>query len=283
MMLGFVLETFKPLIDFILKIEEDLPSTLKVLKYGISAEQYVARGMIISFYIFLLSLFSSIVVISILTFNPLFGTTAALIISFFLSFSFFFFYLKLPSLKVRSIENKIEKEMTHAIPLFSAFVSDKIPLEYSFKSFVDSNPTLRISKEFNEIYNITRFGGLDIVRALELKIEMTPSRKLRNFLFGLLTTIKSGASIKDYVTKSSEDEIIEYRNKIREASKKMTLFLEIYMIAIVIGSIFLLIVTSIFSLIQPIPNLLELQFFIVFVLVPIISLTLAKVLQTFIV
>jgi flagellar protein FlaJ len=129
---------------------------------------------------------------------------------------------------------------------------------------------------------MVKFGGLDIVTAIDKKIEVTPSKKLRDFLFGLLTIIKTGGSLKEYVKKVAEDEIEEYKNKIRESSRKLTLFFEIYLISLVIGSLFLIIITSVFSLVQPIPNLLEMQFLIVFFLIPLVSIAMSKLLESLI-
>lgn len=282
MITEFFLNSFKPFIDFLLKLNEDLPINLRILKYNVSSEYYIARGITISFFLFVFLTIFSTVFFSSITRNPAFALTSALIISIGIPFAFLFIYLKLPSFRLMSLESRINKEMYDAIPIFSAFASDKTPLDQSIKSFVESNPNFLISKEFQEIYNLVKYGGLDIISAIDKKIETTPSKKLRNFLFGLLTIIKTGGSIKDYVTKVANDEIEEYRNLIRESSRKLALFFEIYIIAVVIGSLFLIIITSVFSLIQPIPNLIELQFFIVFFLVPIISLMMSKLLQSFI-
>ena len=282
MITEFFLTSFKPLIDYIIKIEEDLPINLRLLKYNVSAEQYIAKGLTISFFLITFSIVFFTVLFSVVTRNPAFALTTSLIISLGLPLIFFFIYLKIPNIKLSSIESKIEKEMYEAIPIFSTFVSDKIPLEQSVKNFIEANPNFLISKEFKEFYNLIKYGGLDVISALDKKIETTPSKKLRDFLFGLLTIIRTGGSIKDYTAKVANDEIEEYRNKIRESSRKLTLFFEIYMIAVVIGSLFLIIITSVFSLIQPIPNLIELQFFIVFFLVPIISIMMSKLLQSFI-
>jgi len=279
MITRFFLENFKDQINFIIRVFEDLPINLKLIKSNLSAEQYVAKGLEISTFIFAFLQIFLIVFISLITGNVMFGITSSFIISTLASVGFFFFYLKIPSFKLSSLQSKIEKEMYHYIPIFSAFVSDKTPLEESIKSFVTSNPDLKLSKELDEIYKMVKFGGLDIVTALDKKIEVTPSRKLRNFLFGILTIIKTGGSLKEYVKKVAEDEIEEYRNKIRESSRKLTLFFEIYLISLVIGSLFLIIITSTFSLIQPIPNLLEIQFIIVFLLVPLVSIAMSKLLE----
>ena len=282
MITRFFLENFKDQIDFIIKIFEDLPINLRLIKSNLSAEQYVAKGFEISTFIFIFLQLSLIYLISLITGNLMFGITSSLIISTLTSVGFFFIYLKIPSLKLSSLQSKIEKEMYHYIPVFSAFISDKTPLEESIKSFVTANPDLKLSKELDEIYKMVKFGGLDIVTAIDKKIEVTPSKKLRDFLFGLLTIIKTGGSLKEYVKKVTEDEIEEYKNKIRESSRKLTLFFEIYLISLVIGSLFLIIITSVFSLVQPIPNLLEMQFLIVFFLIPLVSIAMSKLLESLI-
>ena len=278
----FFLENFEQQIKFLADLFEEIPINLKILKSNLSPEQFIARGIAISFLTFLFSLIFSTIFISLLTQNVLFGITSSFIFSILISISLFFLYIKWPSFKIASIQSKIEKEMYHYIPIFSAFVSDKTPLEEAIKSFVNANPDLSLSKEFYEIYTMVKFGGLDIVTAIDKKIDVTPSKKLRDFFFGMLTILKTGGSLKEYVRKVSEDETEEYKNKIRESSRKLAIFFEVYLIAVIIGSLFLLVVTSVFSLIQPIPNLIELQFIISFLLIPVISLAMSKLLQALI-
>ncbi|MEM5828170.1 MAG: hypothetical protein QW197_01535 [Candidatus Aenigmatarchaeota archaeon] len=272
-------EAFPEVINFFKNFFEDLPRELKVLKYKENVEIYISKAILFGFLGFVFSMVFSSILLMVLTQNIIFSLTSSILLSIFISFLIFFIYIKLPSMRIRSLASSIESELHESLYTFSVFVNDKTPLGISIKNFVASNPQFKLSKELNDILKLMEFGGLDILSAIDKKIELVPSKKLERFLFGLSTTIKAGGSLKAYVSSFARDEIEEYRNKIRESGRKVAMVLQIHMIVILVGAMFLNILISIFSLLQPMPGIVETQFLLSFLIIPIASFMIAKLIR----
>ncbi|MEM5843098.1 MAG: type II secretion system F family protein [Candidatus Aenigmatarchaeota archaeon] len=276
----FFIEAYPGIVNFIKNFFENLPRELKVLKYKDSPEVYIAQGILLSFLTFSFSLVFLTIIISVLSKNVVLSVSLSFLVSSLISFSMFIFYLRLPSMRIKSLAIGIDRELHESLYTFSIFVNDKTPLQISINNFVKSNPQYKLSKELNDILKLMDFGGLDILSAIDKKIEMSASSKLSKFLFGLSTTIKGGGSIKSYVSNFATEEIEEYRNKIREAGRKMGMIMQIYLIVLVLGGMFINIIISIFSLLQPMEGVVEIQFFMGFVLIPLISIMIAQIIKT---
>jgi len=82
---------------------------------------------------------------------------------------------------------------------------------------------------------------------LERAVNRTPSRKFREFLYGILATIRSGGNVYMFVKERTTDFFIDYRRKLSEFSHSMTIYTEIYLVAVVLGTIFFIILTSVVS------------------------------------
>lgn len=275
----FFQNNFPEVIDNIKKFVEDLPTNLKILRYKESPELYIAKGIVLTLLVFAFSTTFLNILMAVLSQSVSFSLTLSLLFSAVLSFVFFILYLRVPSFRASSLASAIDRELHESLYVFGVFVNDKTPLQVSIKNFVSSNPNYKLSKELNDVLKLMEFGGLDILSAIDKKIELTPSKKLTRFLFGLSTTIKGGGSIKTYVSNFAKDEIEEYRNKVRDAGRKIGMVLQIYMIIILVGAMFLNIIISIFSLLQPMEGIVETQFLISILLVPISSYMMARLIR----
>lgn len=279
----FFYNSFPGLIDFIKNYFENLPRELKILRYKESAEFYIAKSIAIAFLTFSFSITFLTIFLNVLIKDIISSLSISFLFSSILSVFTFLIYIKLPSIKISNLSRAIDRELHESLYTFSVFVNDKTPLHISINNFIRSNPQYKLSKELNDIVKLMEFGGLDIISAIDKKIELTPSTKLTRFLFGLSSTIKSGGSIKNYVSTFAKDEIEEYRNKIRESGRKAAMIIQIYLIALVIGGMFINLIISIFSLVQPMEGIVEIQFFLTFILIPLVSLMIAQLIKTIII
>ncbi len=277
----FVLKTFEPVINFLKETFPEMESILRKIQAKKTVDEIFAESILVFFLSFIFLTILINMLLSLITLNPIFSLFSTLILSSFFSFLLVLFYLNYPKIILKSLANKIDKELHFSFPVFSTFVSEKVPLHLSIKQFCSSNPNLKLSKELDDIYKLVEFGGLDIISAINRKILVCPSEKLTNILTGLASVLKTGANIKEYANYRAKEIINEYRNRIRESGRKIGLFFQIYIISLVIGTLLFIILTSIMSAITPIPNLLEIQFIIVFIFVPIISIVMSILVKSF--
>ena len=122
---------------------------------------------------------------------------------------------------------------------------------------------------------------MDVNTAIEKAADRTPSKNLKEVLWGMLSTIKSGGDLGEYLRNKTKALLDEYRRKLYEFSHSLTVYMEVYLTALVIGAIFFIILTSVMSgMAGGSVNLVFLQFIIVFFVIPLISIAFIVVVKT---
>ena len=242
---------------------EYLKEPLRILREKRSLSEYLANSLGFSFFLFsfFLSFFS--VFLTITTRDIFFSLFFSLTFSLFLSIVTFLVLVYFPILKISFLSKKIDKELPLSILSLSTFISDEILLENSFELFAKTNrKRFKLAKEIGEIVEHVKYLGKDIFSALEYKITFCPSKKLRDILWGIYSTLKSGGSVAEYIRNKANELMNEYRREIREFSRKVVLFIEIYLLLIILGSLFFVILTSIFSALSQREGTVFFQFFL---------------------
>ncbi len=111
-------------------------------------------------------------------------------------------------------------------------------------------------KEFGEIADISakivsgvKTFGLDIVSAINKVIPEVPSEAFQEILFGIQATVSAGADLKIYLNEKAKASMSEYRRKLDEFNKTMSMILQMYITLVVVGIIFAIVLTTILGLI----------------------------------
>jgi len=127
-------------------------------------------------------------------------------------------------------------------------------------------------EEIKRIDTDVRIFGFDINTALERAIERTPSKNMKELLWGMLSTNRSGGNMSEFLEEKSKSLIAEYRRRLYEFAHSLTIYIEIYLTSIVLGAVFFVILTAIMSgLSGGFGNVLLLQTFLIFIFLPVIS------------
>lgn len=129
-----------------------------------------------------------------------------------------------------------------------------------------------LSSEFNQMQNEISLFGLDANTALERAIDRTPSKNLKELLYGILATNTSGGDMSVYLKDKSNSFFADYKRRLYDFSHQLTVYIEIYLTAIILGAIFFVILTAILAGISGTGgNIIFLQFFLIFLFLPLIS------------
>jgi archaellum biogenesis protein FlaJ (TadC family) len=115
--------------------------------------------------------------------------------------------------------------------------------------------------------------GLNVYDSLEKAIDRTPSKDLRDLFWTILSTLKAGGDLHAYLNEKSKSFLADYRRRLDEFSHSLSIYLEIYLTALVLGTIFFIILTSVMSGFTGMvaENIIFVQFFLIFLFVPLIS------------
>lgn len=251
----------------------DTRKDLKVARFKTSFQEYLSTTMLTCLIFFLVGLPVLSVVFSLLFKTFLLGFITAFTISIFLAILFFYISLIYPNIIAKGRAKELEKALPFASLYLSTVSGSKLPLYKTLEIFSKFSGYGEIAKEVNLINQDMKMFGFDVNTALERAVERSPSRDFKELLWGILSTARTGGDMSQYLKEKSKNFIDAYRRKLYEYSHTLTLYIEIYLTAIVLGVIFFTILTSIVSGIGGAPsNIVVLQFFLIFLFIPMISI-----------
>ena len=251
----------------------ELKNDLKRADLKISSQEYIANALFASLLSFIVTLpflaFSLSIAIGTFLFSYLMTITLTVV----LPVSVFFIYLNYPKSLIKDREKKIDSYLPFSTLYLTSILSSGLPFHKALRVFIEFSGHKSVVEEMRKIVNDIEFYGLDTISALERAINRTPSRKLRELLYGILATIRSGGNIFTFMKERTSDFFMDYRRKLFEFSRSMTIYTQIYLVAVILGTIFFIILTSVVSAIGgAAQNILGLQLFMIFVFLPMISI-----------
>ncbi|MFW6233095.1 MAG: type II secretion system F family protein [Nanoarchaeota archaeon] len=149
-----------------------------------------------------------------------------------ITYLFIYFY---PSLEKKSIEHKIDNELSFAVINMSAVSSSITNPSDLFKIVSSTGDYPSLEKEFTKIENEVNVYGYDLVTALNDVSFNSPSKKLSELLSGLSTSLTTGGSMREFFKEKAKDFLFEYRLKKEKEAKFAETFMDIY-ISVVIAA-----------------------------------------------
>jgi flagellar protein FlaJ len=203
----------------------------------------------------------------------LFSFMSSVMLSMVVSAGVFIFMMNYPKVTIKSKSKDMDTSLPFATLYLSTVSGSKLPLYKIFEIFNKFTSYDELANQIHEINEDIKIFGLDVNTALERAVERSPSKNFKELLYGILSTVRSGADLSVFLKEKSRSFMAEYRRQLYEFAHSLTLYIEVYLTAIVLGSIFFTILTSILSGIGGVSgNIIMLQFFLVFVFIPMISL-----------
>jgi archaeal flagellar protein FlaJ len=251
----------------------DLPTDLKKAGMKTSNREYISTGILTSFLFFLAEIPFLSFIFGIFFQGIFLSLTTAITFSALFTVVIFYLFTKYPNTVIADRSKKIDAFLPFASLFLSTIAGTKLPLDRVFKIFVKNSSYEEITHQMQIMTNDMDVFGLDVHTALQRAVDRTPSKKMKEMLYGLLSTSISGGDVSIYLREKAKSQMEDYRREVSAFAKKITIFIEVYLTAIVLGAIFFIILTSIFSGISGASsNIILLQSIIIFIFLPLISL-----------
>ena len=137
----------------------------------------------------------------------------------------FYFY---PALEKSSVRKRISDELPFATIYMAAIAGSNMEPLRIFKTITSSPEYPAMSFEIKKIINQVEIYGYDLVTALKEAAKRTSNSKLSELLGGMATNIVSGGSLKNYLSKKSENLLVDYRLDRQEYAELAGTFMDIY-------------------------------------------------------
>ncbi|MEM3420615.1 MAG: type II secretion system F family protein [Nitrososphaerota archaeon] len=250
----------------------ELKEDLKKSDIGITLLEYLSITFLTCTIIFIFELPLISYIFSILGLGPLFSLFFATTISVTFCMLFFLFFLNYPKFIIKDKIKSIERDLPFATIYLAAISSSNLPANKIFELFAKTEQHSEISKEAKKIVLDMKAFGLNIYEALVRSIERVPSIELRDLLWSITSILRSGGDLSLFLRERSISFLNNYRRKLNEFSRNLAIYLEIYLTILVLGAIFFTILTSIMmGLGGSISNVVFIQFFVVFIFIPLTS------------
>lgn len=241
---------------------------LRQAKMKYSAAEYVSVLMFFSLISFAAVIMAGSFYITITTMKAFYSYTFSIILSVVAAGGVFFIGFYYPSMKAKSIQGDINKSIPFATIYMATVASaDMNPAElFKIVSLRGGN----IGKECEKVYRDIHMLGMDVSTAITKAANRTPSAKFSDLLWGMLSVIKRGGNLGEYLSDKSKEFMADYRRSLGEYSKQISFYTEIYITLIIVGTLFFIVLSAIMSPLVG-GDILMIQTFLVFFFIPFIS------------
>lgn len=261
----------------------DVRDNLKRAKIGLSVQEYISIAIMTAFLVFMAAFPVLSFLFGFVFKTFLFSFMSSFTLALGLTLVSFFFIMNYPNIVIGERSKKIDGVLPFAMLYLSTVASSKLPLDKAFKIFAKLSEYGEMTNEVKALNNDVEMFGLDINTALERAVDRSPSKSLKEMLWGLLSTIRSGGNVSAFLRLAAANNMAEYRRKLYDFSNQLTIYIEIYLTTIVLGGVFFTILTSIMSGLGPTSgtsNVIVLQFFLIFVFMPLVSILFILLIKT---
>jgi len=256
-----------------LEVFSDLKKDLKRSGMRKTLEEYLSTSLLMCIILFVIELPIFSLIFSLLNLGFLFSFFMAITTSILVCSFFFLMFVNYPKFLIRDKARSIDRTLPFAGIYLSTIASSRLPPHRIFEIFSKFKEYGEISYEARRIVADMKMFGLNVYDSLEKAIDRTPSKDLRDLFWTILSTLKAGGDLHAYLNEKSKSFLADYRRRLDEFSHSLSIYLEIYLTALVLGTIFFIILTSVMSGFTGMvaENIIFVQFFLIFLFVPLIS------------
>lgn len=200
------------------------------------------------------------------------GTFLVGFVTLILVASLLYFY---PTIKADTMRKSIENNLPFAAIYLSTLAGTGMPTQAIFRILADFPEYGEISKQSAAMIADTEIFGMDIATALARAAKRTPSPELKELLWGMRSTITVGGDLKSFLIEKSKGYMDNYRRNIDMYVEELSLFTELYITAVIVGSIFFLVMSTIMNMVGGSGGgafMIMIQNIVVYILLPLLSI-----------
>ena len=230
-----------------LNIEEDEKNhLLEMADIRMTYEEYYSMAIMN-----IIIAFVSSIIVSLIIYNLFPSNITALVVFLLpsvLTLIVSSYYLSLPDSRAKARARKIDILLPYVTNFIATMSSAGISPGEIFKRLSTVDLYGEIQKEAKKIAKEIYIMGTDTVTALKHAIERSPSRKFKDFIQGIISTIQSGSDLNKYfkniVDKYMQEDLLERRKNL----ESLAIIAEIFVISVIAFPLFLVIIISTMSL-----------------------------------
>jgi flagellar protein FlaJ len=156
-------------------------------------------------------------------------------------------FILYPGLEAGNRRRNIDASLPYAINYITSMSTAGITPAEVFRLLGSSTIYGQSAVEARYIAREIDIFGRDLIDSLRLVSSSTPSRRMKEFLQGTMASVSSGGNITEYFRTKAEQYALENRQTQKMFLETLALVSESYVTAMVAGTLFLIILQSIMS------------------------------------
>jgi flagellar protein FlaJ len=180
-------------------------------------------------------------------------------------------FILYPGLEAGNRRRNIDATLPYAINYITSMSTAGITPAEVFRLLGGSKIYGESAVEARYIAREIDIFGRDLIDSLRLVSASTPSRRMKEFLQGTMASVASGGNITDYFRTKAEQYALENRQTQKMFLETLALVSESYVTAMVAGTLFLIILQSIMSVLNGDNNPMFL-YMVIYVMIPLGSI-----------
>lgn len=227
---------------------QDVASDLKKAEIKYVLDEYISMVILFCLVTLVFSYVASLILLLVITKNVLVAIIIPVFVSIFLAIFVFTIFYMYPANVVAAKRKKVENALHFTTIYMATLAGTGVPPQELFRMIGQFEELGEVSRICKNIYRDMKVFGLDIHDAIERATEYSPSKDFKELLWGIKSNITSGGDLKMYLYQKSKGFVQDYRRKLEEFVKTLSVFMEMYITIVVVGSVFVLILTTIMSM-----------------------------------
>ena len=176
-------------------------------------------------------------------------------------------FILYPGLEAGNRRRNIDASLPYAINYITSMSTAGITPAEVFRLLGSSTIYGQSAVEARYIAREIDIFGRDLIDSLRLVSSSTPSRRMKEFLQGTMASVSSGGNITEYFRTKAEQYALENRQTQKMFLETLALVSESYVTAMVAGTLFLIILQSIMSVMSGDNNPLFL-YAVIYIMIP---------------
>ncbi|MBD3190934.1 MAG: hypothetical protein GF308_09835 [Candidatus Heimdallarchaeota archaeon] len=233
-------------IEPILPQFEDLGNTLRKAGMEVSLRMYLASAImatILSFFIGTPIAFG-VFFLAYGEFTWIEPLLIGLLIPIIVILAFYFY----PSYEADNRKRAIESSLPTASSFLAAMSSAGVSPDKAFVALANESIQMEISEEAEKISRNIEILGYDLLSALELAAENSPSKLYSSFLEGLVSVVTSGGDMTGYLTNETKTLMREKVREEKEFIEGLGVIAELFLVIGVVAPIFFVIMLAVLAI-----------------------------------
>jgi flagellar protein FlaJ len=208
---------------------------------------YLSIVLFLTFLVFIVVFILTLAFSIYFKLNLILTITGLIIVPSFFSALIFFLYYTYPTSVTEKRKNDIEANLPFAINHMAAIAESGVPPRVIFKVISQFKEYGEVSRESRKIVRNIEVFGLDETRAIKDVASKTPSTNFKDLLYGILTAIQTGGSLKKFLREESERIMFEYKLRRSKYLQQLSIYADFYTALLVAAPFIFVIILPLLS------------------------------------